>query len=269
MYKGLILLMLLFAPLPAAAVGGAQGGKDTLRSAPVKVPIGEVLDFDIAFLWFERLAAGRLTLSPGEAPNTYRAVLEARTLGLAAWLTREREHRYVTLMELGEDQRFRSLSHEARVTKGQGEDLEKRIKRYTFDEAAQQVRYQRIREGKLSHDEILPMAEHGPALDILTVSYNVRAGAYGELRPGAHFRIPTFNHKGLSYIVIDILTEQERRQQSFFPKAGGVVCRIQVDPEIFDTGNGILHVWLDEQRRPARSIVEKVIGIGTVRGIMQ
>jgi hypothetical protein len=248
---------------------GAQGAGSAPRMPAVQAMTGEALTFDIAFLWFDRLAEGRLTLSPAERPNTYKAVLEARTLGLAAWLTREREHHYETVMELGEDRRFRSISHEARIVQWRDKTPQRRIKRYLFDEAAQQVQYQRIREGELRHDEVLSMAEHGPAADILTVAYNFRAGVYGPLKPGSHFLIPTFSHKGLSYITVDILSERERRKQSFFPNAGGVVCRVQVDPEIFETGNGILHVWLDEQRRPARSIVEKVIGIGTVRGIMR
>jgi hypothetical protein len=235
----------------------------------VQALVGESLDFDIAFLWFDRLAEGRLTLSPGERPNTFKATLEARTLGIAAWLTREREHHYETLMEMMENQQFRPISHEARILKWKGKDSQQRIKRYLFDHATQQVHYQRIRDGEMKHNEILPMAKYGPGADILTVSYNFRAGVYGPLRPGAHFRIPTFNHKGVGYITIDILTDQQRQQQTFFPAKGGVLCKVQVDPEIFDTGNGILHVWLNDQGHPARSIVEKVTGIGTVRGIMR
>jgi hypothetical protein len=234
-----------------------------------QVVTGEALAFDIAFLWFDRLAEGRLTLSPGERPNTYKAVLEARTLGVAAWLTRERRHLYVTLMEMGEDRRFQALSHESFVSKWKGDAPQQRTKRYVFDHDKQQVHYQRIRNGAMVHDDLLPMGEYGPGIDILTISYNFRAGLYGPLRPGAHFRIPAFNHKGVGYITIDILTDQQRQTQTFFPKKGGLLCKIQVDPEIFDTGNGILHVWLDEQGRPARSIVEKVVGIGTVRGTMR
>jgi hypothetical protein len=254
-----LLILLLAGPVTAA---GAI--EQTVK--PLK---GESLIFDIAFLYFERLAEGRLTLSPGERPNTYKAVLQARTLGIAAWLTRERVHRYVTLMELGENQQFRAISHESHVSKWQGDEPQQRIKRYSFNQETQQVLYQRIRNGVMVHDELLPMAEYGPGVDILTVSYNFRAGVYGPLTPGAHFRIPAFNHRGIGYITIDILTDQERQRHSFFRGKGGVVCKIQVDPEIFDTGNGILYVWLDEQGRPARSIVEKVVGIGTVRGVMR
>jgi hypothetical protein len=270
MCKLLLLFIFIFVaalPNPAVLAGVPVAGGAFQR--PVQTMVGEDLEFDIAFLWFERLAEGRLALSPGERPNTFRAVLEARTLGVAAWLTGEREHHYVSFMELGADQQFHAISHESLVSKWKGKESHQRIKRYLFDHARQQVRYQRIRNGEMIHNDLLPMAEHGPGVDILTISYNFRAGVYGPLRPGAHFRIPTFNHKGVGYITIDILTDQERRLHPFFPRNGGILCKVQVDPEIFDTGNGILHVWLDDQGRPARSIVEKVVGIGTVKGSMR
>jgi hypothetical protein len=264
------LLFLLLCPVLLCGALFVADSQAAGPPSPLQRLVGEALTFDIAFLWFDCLAEGRLTFSPGEQPNTYRATLEARTLGVAAWLTREREHHYVTHMEMGEDRQLRSLSHEARILNWEGKTPKRRSKRYIFDAATQQVQYQRLREGGVSHDEKLPLgSKYGPAVDILTVAYNFRAGAYGPLRPGAHFRVPTFNHRGISYVTIDILTDKERRRQTFFPPEGGVVCRVQVDPEIFDTGNGILYVWLDETGRPARSIVEKVVGIGTVRGIMR
>jgi hypothetical protein len=266
--RPLLVLLLLPALLLCADHGSAQAAGSVYRQKPVQTLIGEFLDFDIAFLWFDRLAEGRLTLSPGERPDTYQAVLEARTLGIAAWLSGEREHHYVTQMEMGEG-KFRALHHEARIVRWRGSSSLQRVKRYTFDHAARQVHFQRFKDGAVMHDAVLPMDQHGPGIDILTVSYNFRAGVYGPLHPGAHFRIPTFHHKGTGYITIDILTDQQRQQQPFFPRTGGVLLKVQVDPEIFDTGNGILHVWLDEQGRPARSMVEKVAGIGTVRGIMR
>ncbi|HEY7745923.1 MAG TPA: hypothetical protein VIA07_06260, partial [Desulfuromonadales bacterium] len=56
--------------------------------------VGESLVYDISFLWFERLAEGRLSFAAGERPGTYRAILEAKTLGVAAWLTGDRVPRY-------------------------------------------------------------------------------------------------------------------------------------------------------------------------------
>jgi hypothetical protein len=39
-----------------------------------------------------------------------------------------------------------------------------------------------------------------------------------------------------------------------------------MDKEVFDTGGGMVFVWFDKYDRPARGIVENVIGLGHVRG---
>ena len=107
-----------------------------------------------------------------------------------------------------------------------------------------------------------------PPNDILTSYFNFRAGFFGPLEPGRHYLVPTFNRKGAGNIEIDLLTDAERQGLDFFP-AGGMVARLKVDPEIFDSKDGGIYVWLDEQLRPARGIVQNVIGLGDVRGTLR
>lgn len=253
-----LVLLLLLPAFPArseekSAVAGAAG---------------EILVYDIALLWFDRVAEGRLSFSPGDLPGTFRAELEARTLGVAARLTGDRAQRYVSLMEPGANGRLRSLSHEATIVKKKGERQEVRGKRYLFDYRKGEVLYQRFKGEAPPSQRKIDIDRANPPNDILTAFYNLRRGAFGPLQPGGHYVIPAFSHKGRSNIVVDIVPAGGREDESFFPKRG-LLARVTVDPEVFDTGGGYVYVWFDEEGRPVRGIVENVAGLGDVRGILR
>lgn len=233
--------------------------------SPVEKMVGENLSYDISFLWFDRLAQGKLTFSRGERPDTYRAVLEARTLGVAAWLTKDRVQRYVSEMEVGPDGKLRSLSHESHIIKGKGDEIKDRTNRYGFDYGKRQVRYQRARNGKFYKDVLLPMTEGDSPNDILTAFYNFRAGFFGPLKEGRRYVIPTFDREGTEEIVVEVLSPRERPKDDFLPRKG-LLCRVILDQEVFDTGGGLVYVWFDKYDRPSRGVVENVVGLGNVRG---
>jgi hypothetical protein len=233
---------------------------------PIEAMVGEDLYYDIAFLWFDRLAQARLSFSRGERPDTYRATLEARTLGVAAWLTRDRVQRYVSEMEVGPDGKLRTRSYEAQIIKRKGGELRDRTNFYTFDYRNRQIRYQRARDQEFYKEAIFPMAEGDPPNDFLTTFYNFRAGFYGSVTAGARYAIPTFSREGTEEMVVEILPEEKRpKNQSFFPR-DGLLSKVILDPEVFETGGGMVYVWFDNYGRPARGIVENVIGLGDVRG---
>jgi len=236
--------------------------------SPIERMVGESFSYDISFLWFDRLAQGNLSFSRGERPGTYRAVLEARTLGVAAWLTKDRVQRYVSEMEKGPDGKLRSLSHESRILKGKGDELRDRTNLYTFDYRDRQIRFQRAKSGKFYKDVRLPMAEGNPPNDFLTALYNFRAGFFGPVQEGRRYVIPTFDRDGTEKIVLEVLSPRERSHDRFFPH-GGVLCRVTLGEEVFGTGGGVAYVWFDDYGRPARGIVENVIGLGDVKGTLR
>jgi hypothetical protein len=233
--------------------------------SPIEKMVGETLSYDISYLWFDRVAQGKLSFSRGDRPDSYRAVLEARTLGVAAWLTRDRVQRYVSEMEVGPDGRLRSLSHESRIVKGKGDDIKDRTSLYAFDYRKRQVRYQRARDGEFYKDVLLPMVEGDHPNDILTAFYNFRAGFFGQIKEGSRYAIPTFDRDGTEEIVVEVLFPRERPDDEFFPREG-ILSRISLDQEVFGTGGGMVYVWFDKYGRPARGVVENVIGLGNVRG---
>jgi len=235
------------------------------RPLPLSALVGESLVYDISFLWFDRLAEARLSLAAGERPGTYRAVLEAKTLGVAAWLTGDRVQRYVSVMEIGQGGRLRPLSFEFRIIKGQDGTYSNTSRLYLFDHARGQIRLQRARNDVLASEELLPMFGKTPPSDILSAFYNVRAGLMGPLRAGGRHAIPTFGRSGNEEIRIELLNEEQWPDDSFFPRHG-LLGRAVVDDEIFDTRGGRVYVWFDDLGLPQRGMVENVIGIGSVRG---
>lgn len=269
-----LFLLVFFSVASADLVPAVAGSAPTpapvtppslVASAPFQPYVGERLDYDISFLWFDRLAEGRLRFSLDAATGRYRAELEAHTLGVAAWVTGNRRHRYDTLMELGTDGRLRTLSQESKIIKGEGKKLREKGKRYVFDYAARKVLMLRQQGATFVEDTSYPMEPGIQPNDFLTVFYNFRAGRLGEIREGANFTIPTFTRKGKADIGLHVLTTQERKGLDRFP-AHGTLTRVTLDPEELDTGGGAVYVWFDESGRPARGIVENVLGLGNVFG---
>lgn len=253
--------------LPGTA--SASGQDDSASQRVGEDRLSQMLDehqsFDIAFLWFDRLASGNLFLSEDEEPGRYRAVLEARTLGLAAWLTKDRLQRYESLMERREDGRLQTVNHSSTIYKGKGSKRRGRTKTFHYNYDQRLVEISVERDGVVTNGEPLPMVEGEQPQDILTAFYNFRAGYYGPIRPGRNVSIPTFTRKGESEILIDLLTRSEWPKGLKVPE-GSVLARITLDPEIFKTGGGRVYVWFNQAGIPDGGVVEKVLGMGDVRG---
>ena len=230
---------------------------------PVAEPVAETYHYDIAFLWFDRIAEAELSLQPAEDPNRWQVMLEASTRGVAAWLTSDRAHNYASFMKLERDGAFTALRHDSNIIKTKDGRRRVRLKSYLFDYDRQRIVRQIKRDGRQKDDVVLPMPAAKPN-DILTAFYNFRRGFYGPIEEGGKYRIPTYTRKGPSEIVVDVLGLDDRPSSPRFPK-DGMLLKVQLDKEIFDTSKGIVYVWLDGQGRPAEVVVEDVIGLGDVR----
>lgn len=263
--RGFLLILCLSLCLQIAAAG-AEDPPALRQEQPVDTMGGEEFRYDISFLWFDQLAEARLSFAPAEQPDTFRAVLEAKTLGVAAWLTDDRIQRYEALMKRDLSGQLRSLVYSSTIYKGRGKKRQGRVKTYTYDYAQRLVRVSIERDGKVREDEPLPMVEGEQPSDVLTAFFNFRAGIYGEPKPGLLLTIPTFSREGASVIGVEELVGQHRPEG--FPD-GGTLVRVSVDQEVFDTGGGYVYVWFDESGRPAQGMVENVMGMGNVRGVMR
>lgn len=231
---------------------------------PIQSLVGEFFEYDISFLWFDKLAEGSLQLSRGEQPGTFLVVMQARTLGMAAFFTRDRVEKFQTLMQIGSTGLLQPLWHSSHTIRGKGDSRKEKITRYTFDYNSGQVRYQKIKNDRVYKDKWFSLEEDKPLFDILSAFYNLRLGFYGETGQKTIF-IPTFHRKGPQDIVVAPLRKTNKKDRNFFA-TDVVQCRILVDPTVFGTKGRDILVSFDEHMQPQKGIIKNVIGMGDVRG---
>ncbi|NIQ96965.1 MAG: DUF3108 domain-containing protein [Desulfuromonadales bacterium] len=238
-----------------------------LAELTVEDLVGERLVYDIGFLWFDKLAKGYATFSKKE-DGTYEAFLEAKTRGMAALFTQHRRQNYLARMKEGPDGTLQSLVYERHIIKGKSDYKRDRSKRYVFDYEKREIAYSRGENGEYGKTKFLPMPEEGGYYDVFTAFYNFRLGRFGKVERGKRYEIPSLSRKGPSKIVVEVLTRKQQADNELFPTSG-LLCRVQVDREVFDSEGGGIFVWFDEKGRPAAGVVENVLGMGNVHGSMR
>lgn len=223
--------------------------------------------YNLSFLWFENLAAGHLSFTKDPtAPNRYRALLDAKTLGVAAWLTGDRVQHYETLMELTPQGRLAPLEFQSMINKKKGGVTVKQSKFYTFDLANRSITLTRTTDGKIGKEKPLKVEGDRYPVDFLTAGFNFILGVDGPLRSGDRKEILSFTHEGEKKIVIEVLRAESWPTTPFFERGSGTLLKIILPPEILDTGGGAVYALLDKQLLPLRVTVENVLGLGDVRG---
>jgi hypothetical protein len=245
--------------------GRVFAGEVSLPIRDISALVGESLVYDIGFLWFDQLAEAHLSFQRGDKKGIFKAALEARTLGVAAWLTGYRRQKYVSTMELGEKGRFRTLKYESMKIKGKGGKTRIWKKSYVFDYIEKKIDYIRFSDGKETKRKSFVMTGENPPADILTTLYNFRRGVYGGTMTQEPLILPTFARGGNSDIMIEIALPASKSGRDFF-KSCRPLLKVTVDADVFDTGGGNVYACLDSNGRPWRGIVENVLDLGDVRG---
>ena len=263
----LLLMVLVFGFGAAISFALPSTVADLSPSHPAEGLIGEELTYDVSFLWFDRLATGSVRFSKGEKPGTYLAVLEARTRGFAAMVTKDRIERIQTLMEIDENGMLRPLVHGSHSFKGKGDKQRERVTSYTFDYQTRQVKFQKVVNNRIYDVEYLPLDTDQPVFDLLSAFYNMRIGSFGPI-DGNQIVFSTFHRRGVEEIVVAPVDRDSLKNGDFFaPNA--ILRKVLVDPEIFKTSGRDLLISFDETGRPQKAVVKNVIGLGDVRGVLR
>ena len=259
--------LLLSSPGP---LGAAESRPVPANKATLPVLTGLDRHYNLSFLWFDRLALGQLSFTKDPSgPNRYRALLDAKTLGVAAWLTGDRVQHYETLMEMTPQGRLVPLEYRVMILKKKEGAVIEHAKRYTFDPATRTIFLTRSKAGKIGDKQPLKVLGERFPVDFLTAGFNFISGADGPLRAGERKEIVTFTDKGEQEIIIEVLRDDAWPMTSFFKKGSGTLLKITLPPEILDTGGGSVYALLDEKVLPQRVIIENVLGIGDVRGVLR
>lgn len=256
------LLLFTLCPLDAADSPPSSAQKASLRSL-----IELDRHYNLSFLWFDSLAVGQLSFRRDpSAPNRYRAILDAKTLGVAAWLTGDRVQHYETLMEMTPEGRFVALEYRSMIHKKKGGRVIEQTKTYKFEPATRTIFVTRHKVSPNKEEKVFKIVcEHCP-VDFLTAGFNFISGADGPLEAGVRKEILTFTDKGESNISIEVLSAAKWPQTPFLKKGSGTLLKVILPTEILDTGGGAVYALLDEKSLPQRVIVENVLGLGDVRG---
>lgn len=223
--------------------------------------------YDLSFLWFDRLATGQLSFAQDpSSPRHFRAILEAKTLGMAAWLTGDRVQRYETLMEMTPQGRLQPLEYTSMIHKKRGDKVIEQAKLYTFNATTRTISMTRTKDGKKGSAKPVKMLGKRFPVDFLTAGFNFISGVDGPIREGDRKEIVTFTDKGEKKIIIEALRAKDWPKDSFFRKGSGTLLKVILPTEILDTGGGAVYALLDEKLLPQRVIVENVLEMGDVRG---
>ena len=230
--------------------------------------VGEDNRYAIDFLIFKKLAAGELHLTKTDQPNVYRAELVGRTLGVASWLSGRRTQIYTSLMELMADGSLRSIEHVSKIRKRRWSKWRRTGKRQRFDYVQGLVFESRSKNAVFGVEKEYVIPAGQQPVDMLTAFYNLRTGVYGPLVRGTKMLIPTYTKEKFAEIEVEVLTVEQQAEHDYF-STNGLLLQAKVDPEIFETDNGNMYIWLDKNGAPGRGIVEDVIGLGDVRGYVE
>lgn len=230
--------------------------------------VGLSRNYDLSFLWFDRLADGHLSFAPDLLPGRYRAILEAKTRGVAASLTGDRVQRYETLMEWSPQGRLVPIEHTSNIVKNKQGKKIAQAKLYTFDKSGK-IEMFRIKDGKRSAGRILPIRSNCLPVDFLTAFFNFVIGVDGPLGEGERRELSTIGQRGEEKISVEILKLEQWPKLSIFKNRSGILLKVVLPPEVLDTGGGSVYALLSHDGRPERVIIENVLGIGDVRGMLR
>lgn len=261
-YVKLIWLLVLGLSLPTMLLAAENAERHPIYSLA-----GEKLEYDISFLWFDRLAEGQIRLERAEKEGIFTVTMEAKTLGIAAFFTRNRVEKFQTLMRIAEDGYLIPIRHSSHTIREKKSGVSEKVTSYFFDYEKKQVRYHKIKNNQTYSEQIFEMSQDVRLYDILTALYNLRLGLYGEVGT-ERILIPTFHKKGPQDIVVEPLTKLGRKDRAFFANSR-FVSRILVDPSVFGTKGRDIYASFDEKMKPTKGIIKDVIGLGDVRGILR
>jgi hypothetical protein len=266
----LILSLLLSIGLflsPPSSLDAAESPPVPAKKATLQVLSGLDRYYNLSFLWFDRLARGQLSFSRDPSgPNRYRALLDAKTLGVAAWLTGDRVQHYETLMELTPQGRLVPIEYRALILKKKGSVTVEHAKIYTFNVATRTIMLTRSKDGKKEAAQPIKVLDKSFPVDFLTAGFNFILGVDGPIQAGERKEIVTFTDKGEQKIIIEVLDADKWPLTSFFNAGSGTLLKVTLPTEILDTSGGSVYALLDEKLLPQRVIVENVLGLGEVRG---
>lgn len=229
--------------------------------------VGEIFSYDVSFWIFKNAAKGRLRMERGEKPGEYVGIMEAQTTGVLGFFLRHRKDTYISkVVEIDNGRRFRTVSFENLSLVGKKErrtlqtvDYENRLftKRVWSKGRERSGAKKEIPEG-ISFD------------DPVAAFYNLRFGAYGEIKPGENFVVRGLPRDEELEMTVNVATEKdfEKRITKGLTDVK-FICDIHIDKELFDSKSGNIEIFFTEKMVPVVAVAKDVMMFGDVYGVLK
>ncbi len=228
---------------------------------------GEVLHFDISFLWFKNAATAKVGFY--EKNGKYYSYLEAKTKGFVGFFTSYRQHIYQTDFDiLDGGKRVRANKFLRKVVEGRNVETSEHYFDYYF------------REHRWHHFENEEKTETGNEKipeginfdDVLTAFYNFRNGVYGSVAKGNHYTIKTIPEKGNDKFLVhvrEIEEENKVRKEQRRKIANELLVDLLVPKQIFKTKSGRIRFWSSQHFIPTEFTIKDYILLGDLHSVLR
>ena len=230
--------------------------------------VGEVFTYDVSFWILDNVAVGKLSIERGEKPGEYIATMEAQTKGILAWFMKHRKDVYTSkVVEIDGGKRFRTVSFENKSIVGK--DFRRTLQWLDYKN---QKYYKKVwdNKGKLKKEYERDIPKGVSYDDPVAGFYNLRYGAYGEIKPGADLKILGLPKRDDLVMTVTVATEKDFKKRINKNEFGAkYICDIQIDKELFDSKSGKIEMHLTENMKPVVSIAKDVMMFGDVRGVLK
>ena len=228
--------------------------------------VGEVLHYDISFLWFNNAATARVGFY--EKDGSYYSYLEAKTKGFVGFFTAYRQHIYQTNFEIVDGgKRVRAIKFMRKVI--EGGNIEK--SEHFFDYAEREHRWMQYENEDIteSNKEEIPAGVNFD--DVLTAFYNFRNGVYGPVKKGNRYTVKTIPEKGNDEILVHVreIEEENKIRTELGRKPGDeILIDLLVPKNIFKSKSGRLRFWSSKHLIPVESKVKDYILLGDLHAVL-
>lgn len=228
--------------------------------------VGEILHFDISFLWFQNAATAKVGFYQKE--GSYYSYMEAKTKGFVGFFTAYRQHIYQSNFEIVDDgKRVRTNKFLRKVI--EGGKMEKA--EHFFDYDAREHRWSHYINDELieSSKEKIPAGVYFD--DVLAAFYNFRNGVYGPVQKGNHYTVKTIPEKGNDEILVHVRELEEEnnvRQKQGRQSMNEYLIDLLVPKNIFKTESGRIRFWASRHLIPIESTIKDYILLGDLHAVL-